>query len=272
MDGGILRAEGVSQCVVARPVAGRDKWATRFRTTRWPLVRLAAEGGEGAREAFAGLYYEYWKPLLSFVARWCGHEQAHELTQKFFVERLIVKGDLKRVTRKPGKLFRSWLCTAMLRFVWTEWRRQRSHPKVDPTVSVDSDDVGHVWKSQELDPERQLWRKRAMDMLAEVLERLRHEYCENAAAAGIADPGRRFEAVKRFLPGPETEEADYAETARALGMSREAVKQLVCQLRKRFGKLLHEKIREDRNSDDDDVAMVKRSLCQALELPPEPGQ
>jgi hypothetical protein len=99
---------------------------------------------------------------------------------------------------------------------------------------------------------------------------LRREYCRNAEAAGV-DASRRFDAVKVFLPGPYTEAADYSACAEALGLSADAVKQLVSRLRRRFGQLLHERIRQSVDGEAD-VAIAKLLLCQALETPSENHQ
>jgi serine/threonine protein kinase len=122
--------------------------------------------------------------------------------------------------------------------------------------------------SLELDRDPGWWRSRALGMLEEALARLRVDYVGDAGAPGGVERAQRFDAVKRFLSGSATDEADHSDTAHALGLSREDVHQLVCQLRKRLGTLLHHDIRG--TADDDDVAIVKRSLRRSLELPPDP--
>jgi hypothetical protein len=122
--------------------------------------------------------------------------------------------------------------------------------------------------SLELDRDPGWWRSRALGMLEEALARLRVDYVGDAGDPGGVERAQRFDAVKRFLSGSATDEADHSDTAHALGLSREDVHQLVCQLRKRLGTLLHHDIRG--TADDDDVAIVKRSLRRSLELPPDP--
>jgi hypothetical protein len=123
--------------------------------------------------------------------------------------------------------------------------------------------------SLELDREPGWWRSQALGMLDEALARLRRDYVDEAGAPGRVEREQRFDAVKRLLSGDATDDPDHTDTARALGLSREDVHRLVCQLRKRLGTLLHRDIGGTAD-DDDDVAMVKRSLRRSLELPPDP--
>ena len=67
-----------------------------------------------------------------------------------------------------------------------------------------------------------------------------------------------------FLPGPFTETANYSACAQVLGISADAVKQLVKRLRQRFGQLLHDQICQSVDGEPD-VAFAKLLLCQALE-------
>lgn len=240
----------------------------RCRTTRWSVVLAAAAGDEAARSAMAKLYRAYWQPVFSTIAKRRGAAAARELTQAFFVNRLVEGGDLRRVRRLPGQRFRGWLFAAVHSFLKSQWtfeRRQRRD--VRRTVALCSDDaVGAPAAYLAIarpDPEQQLQRARVLKLLSEVLGRLRREYCKSAGAAGV-DAERRFDAVKVFLPGPDSELADYRECAAALGSNPDAVKQLVRRLRGRFGQLLHDVIRQSVESEAD-VQVAKRLLCHALD-------
>jgi hypothetical protein len=232
-------------------------------------VLAAASGGGAAKSALDWLYRTYWRPLFSLIARAHGAEKAGELTQAFFVSRLVERNDLGRFERRAGHRFRGWLCISVHSFLANQRKfdqRQRRDVKKTVALSCDDDELpcppACVVSST---PEQQWRRNDALRLLSDVLQRLRREYCAHARAADVDGP-RRFEAVKRFLPGPETEEADYTACAEALGIDREAVRQLVCKLRKRFGALLEEQIRRSTDSEADAV-VAKRQLCEALELP-----
>jgi len=248
------------------------RWPGDFRTTCWSVVLTAATDGDAARAALGKLYRTYWYPVFSVIARRRGPEAARELTQAFFVNRLVDRGDLKRVQRRPGQRFRGWLFTALQSFLKNQWKFERQQRRdIRKTVALGCD--GDCASAQaaaltdaRFDPERQLQRARVLKLLSDVLGRLRRDYCRNGV-----DAARRFDAVKIFLPGPYSETADYSACAEALGLSADAVKQLVRRLRKRFGLLLHDRIRQSVDGEAD-VAIAKLLLCQALETPPESHQ
>jgi DNA-directed RNA polymerase specialized sigma24 family protein len=263
----------------ALPVSDDLLGAGRCRTTRWSLVLAAAAEGDAARSALGKLYRAYYRTVFSAIARRRGSLAANELTQDFFVKRLVDSGDLKRVQRRPGQRFRSWLLTAVHSFLNSQWTFERRQCRdVRRTLVLGTDGDDDVAQTAALlaarpDPEQQLQRARVLALLSDVLGRLRRDYCKSASAAGV-DAGRRFDAVKIYLPGPDTETADYSDCAAALGMTPDTVKQLVKRLRRRFGQLLLDDIRRSVESDAD-VSAAKRLLCQALEAPatpdPRPG-
>lgn len=270
----------ISDGARARPGAAEDQlWSGRCRTTRWSVVFAAASGGATARAALSRLYRAYWHPVFAVVAKARGRDAAAELTQAFFVTRLVDRGDLKRVSRRPGERFRGWLFTALRSFLKNQWQFERQQCRdVRRTVAFVSDAEGEergprvsAFADPQLDPEQQLGREEALKLLSSVLMRLRREYCVNASAAGV-NAESRFDAVKVFLPGPDAETADYREVAQRLGLGTDAVKQMVCRLRARFGDLLHDELAQ-RVTGDGDIATAKRLLCQALSSssPPRPA-
>jgi DNA-directed RNA polymerase specialized sigma24 family protein len=268
MDGGF--PDTVSwQADARRPEPLLESMALRFRTTRWSVVLAAGAGGDGARRAFDALYRLYFRPLCSVIARQRGVEHARELAQAFFVSRLLSHGDLRLVERSSGRRFRSWLCTALQSYLKNQWKYERRKCRDVRRTKLMGSDGDEIMSNASVgvgrNPEQQLRRADVLALLSHVIARLRREYCAHARAAGV-DAERRFERVKRYLPGPETEAADYADCANALGLTSGAVKQLVCQLRKRFGQLLYEEIRRCVDSEAE-VAAARASLCRALELP-----
>jgi DNA-directed RNA polymerase specialized sigma24 family protein len=251
---------------------GDDRRPGAFRTTCWSVVLAAAGDGEGARQALDKLYRFYWQPVFSFIAKRRGPAAARELTHDFFADRWAAHGDLKRVRRLPGRRFRGWLFLALRSFLKNQWKFERQQRRdVRKTVALgcgSNDGIPEAaLMDPRFDPERQLQRARVLKLLSDVLGRLRREYCKNAEVAGV-DAALRFDTLKIFLPGPYCETADYSGCAEALGLSADAVKQLVKRLRKRFGQLLHERIRQCVQGEAD-VAIAKLLLCQALERPAE---
>ena len=103
--------------------------ATReFTTTHWSVVLSAVDArAPGAPEALAQLCRTYWYPLYAFIRR-KGYDchDAEDLTQSFLV-RLTTSDFIQKADPERGR-FRSYLLTALNRFVVDEWRtanRQR---------------------------------------------------------------------------------------------------------------------------------------------------
>ncbi len=249
-------------------------WSTSCRTTRWSVVLAAATEGERARRALDALYRIYYRPVFAFIARRRGREAATVLAHDFIVDRMVEAHDLRLVQQRSGQRFRGWLFTALRHFLANRWKFERAQRRdvrlVDSWSGAEPSDAPNepVLLASGHDQERQLERARALALLTEVLERLRHEYCAHAATAGV-DGAARFDALKVFLPGPNAELADYTACAAQLGASADAVKQAVRRLRMRFADLLNQRLRQNVESDAE-VVLARRALCQALELPAPP--
>lgn len=307
MDAGTLERAGPSAGDRARHgslPADDMTWPMRCTHTRWSVVLAAGAGGDSARAALGKLYRAYWYPVFAYIAVRRGRDAARELTQDFFVDRLVGSQDLKRVRRTPGGLFRSWLFKAVESFLKNQWKFERQQCRdVRKTVTLCADDdVARPSSLAELrdaagraahpdqpdsdtanpkrlrrakicslgdlprDPEQQLTREGAYGLLADVLGRLRRDYCKHAADAGV-DGEQRFDAVKAFLPGRDTESPHFKIPAEALDMNPEAVKQLVDRLKRRFTDLLDEELRLNVVDSETDLETARRLLVEALEAP-----
>lgn len=245
------------------------EWGVRFRTTRWSVIVAAASDGDRAQAALDKLYRTYFYPLLALAARRRGREAARELTQAFFVKRLLEMNDLRKVERRAGQYFRGWLTSALRSFLANHSKFERQQCRdVTKTVALGHDDDEHAIPTSSLvargaDPEKLSQRAQALTLLAEVMQRLKREYSAHARAAGV-DAERRFELAKRvFLPGPDGEELGLSDCARELGMSADATKQLLARLRRRYGELLNEAL----VTSHADLATAQRWLREALETP-----
>jgi hypothetical protein len=241
----------------------------RCRTTRWSIVFAAAAGGESASAALGQLFRSYWGLVFAKIARGRAPHAAQELTQEFFVKRLVDGQDLKRVKRQDGKRFRGWLSTAVESFLNNRWdfdHQQCRDVRKTVALSFDGEDGARAaWFAPQRDPEQELRRARAFALLTQVLGRLRREYCAKAAAAGV-DAERRFEVLKVFLPGPDTEVAHFRAAADALGLEPGTVRQVVQRMKGRFAELLDEELLQHVDAETD-LATARRLLLQALEAP-----
>jgi RNA polymerase sigma factor (sigma-70 family) len=211
----------------------------QFVTTRWSVV-LAAGRGETpeAQEALAVLCRNYWYPVYAFVRR-KGHSphDAEDLTQEFFA-RLLEKHYLAGIKREGGR-FRSFLLTALNRFLANEWDRVRALKRGggQQAVPIDRDSAEsryQVEPAHELTPEKLYERQWAQALLDQVLARLRAEYGQDGKAALFDQLSRSLSLPRGALP--------YAELAGQLGTTEAAVKMAVQRLRARYRELLRAEI------------------------------
>lgn len=210
-----------------------------FATTHWSVVLAAADHDDaGARESLARLCQVYWFPLYAYVRR-RGHsaEDAQDLTQEFFA-RLLEKNWVAAADRSKGR-FRTFLLTAMKRFLADEWDRQQAQKRGGGVVFVplplDNAEARYLEEPADpATPERIFERRWVLTLLDEVLTRLRVEYDE-------AGKGELFTALHSCLVG-ERASQPYADLADRLGISEGAVKSAVHRLRQRYRQILRSEI------------------------------
>ena len=100
-----------------------------FATTHWSVVLSAADSDtHHARDALARLCQSYWYPLYTYVRRrgYAAHD-AQDLTQAFFL-RLMERRWVANADRERGR-FRTFLLTALQRFLADEWDRGRAQKR-----------------------------------------------------------------------------------------------------------------------------------------------
>jgi len=225
-----------SSTASAQGEAGRG---SVFVTTHWSMVLSAGENdGTRSQNALAQLCQTYWYPLYAY-ARGRGHsrEDAQDLTQEFFA-RLLAHDWVGKADRAKGR-FRSFLLTAMKRFMADEWDKARAQKRGGGArlLPLPFDAAETRWSREpadQLTPEESFERRWVMTLLEEVLKRLRREY-EEEGNAGL------FSEINPCLVG-ERASLPYAELARKLGSSESGVKSAVHRLRRRYRKLLRDEI------------------------------
>jgi RNA polymerase sigma factor (sigma-70 family) len=240
------------------PEGGRDRGA--FLTTHWSAV-LSAQRSDSTRaqSALASLCQTYWYPLYAYVRR-RGYPppDAQDLTQEFFA-RLLEQRWLLRADPQRGH-FRTFLLTALSRFLANEWDRARARKRGGgvPLLALEFDTAETRYGLEPADPRtpEQIFERRwALALLDKVLERLRQE----SRAEG---KGGLYESLRPCLVG-ERQGQPYAVLARQLGMSEGAVKVAVHRLRQRYRQLLREEVAST-VANPKDVEEEMRHLFTAL--------
>jgi RNA polymerase sigma-70 factor (ECF subfamily) len=206
----------------------------RFETTRWSLVLRAGQG----TEALETLCARYWYPLYAFVRR-AGHAEhdAQDLTQAFFA-RLLEKRWLQDADPQRGR-FRTFLLTALKRFLANEWDRERTLKRGGAAAVVAFDALEAETKFQReqpslLDDHLQFDRRWALTLLEQTLRRLEAEWRDAGRAA-------EFESLRGCLTS-ERGSFDGRQAAAALNLNEGALRVAVHRLRKRFREIFREEI------------------------------
>jgi len=210
-----------------------------FVTTHWSVVLTAGRSDTTrAHEALSRLCETYWYPLYAYVRR-RGHspEDAQDLTQEFFA-RLLAGNWVGDADRAKGR-FRTFLLTALHRFLANEWDRARAQKRGGGAVSVPLDTAVAESRfgadtSSALAPDRLYDRQWAMTLLDRTLARLEAEHQRSGKATEFAILSPALTAERGDIP--------YATMARQLGLSEAATRMAVHRLRKRFRELFREEI------------------------------
>ena len=158
----------------------------------------------------------YWYPLYAYARR-RGHgpEDAQDLTQEFFA-RLLAKHWIASADREKGR-FRTFLLTAMSRFLANEWHRAGAQKRGGHAAHLPLD-AGTAESRYEADvaltltPDRLYDRQWAMTLLDRALTRLRTEQ-ERAGKA------REYAALSPFLTA-ERGSIPYGQAAAQLGVNK----------------------------------------------------
>ena len=210
-----------------------------FATTRWSVVLLAAEGGEGdaVRRSLEALCRSYWYPIYAYIRR-SGHgpEDAQDLTQAFFAfaleKQLLAKADPAR-----GR-FRSFLLGIVRNFLGNEWQKQRAAKRGSgvPIISLDlalAEQRFSIEPPMLEDPESLYERAWAVSAIELALQRLTEEQARAGKSA-------LFEKLRPALSGAPT--ATSAELAAEMASTEGAVRIALHRLRQRFRELLRASI------------------------------
>jgi len=182
----------------------------------------------------------YWQPLYAYVRR-RGHgvEDAQDLTQAFFA-RLLARQWLAAAEQGKGR-FRTFLLTAMERFLANEWDKaqalKRGGGRKNVPIQLDTAETRYGIDPQDTRTPEQLFEYQwAVTLLDEVLKRLEADYRKRGQHV-------LFAALKPCLVG-EGSAQPYAELATKLGMGEAALKVAVHRLRHRYRELLRAEIAE----------------------------
>jgi DNA-directed RNA polymerase specialized sigma24 family protein len=231
-----------------------------FVTTHWSVVLTAGRSDTPrAQAAVEKLCQTYWYPLYAYVRR-RGYsvEDAQDSTQEFF-SRLLAGNWVGEAERTKGR-FRTFLLTALNRFLANEWDRARAKKRGGGVVPVPLDTAMAESRycadtKNALAADRLYDRQWAMTLLERTLSHLEAEHQRLGKSAEFAVFSPALTAERGDIP--------YAAMAAQLGLSEPAARMAVHRLRKRFREVFREQIAQT-VTDPDEVEEEIRYLLAAL--------
>ncbi len=212
-----------------------------------------------SKAALEKLCQTYWYPLYAYARRrGQSVEDAQDSTQEFFA-RLLAGHWVEDADRTKGR-FRTFLLTALNRFLANEWDRARAKKRGGDAVLVPLDTA--VAESRycadvesALAADRLYDRQWAMTLLERAMGRLEAEQHRLGKAAEFAVLSPALTAERGEIP--------YAAMAAQLGHQETAVRMAVHRLRKRFREVFREEISQT-VADPGEVEEEIRYLLAAL--------
>lgn len=216
---------------------------TSFASTRWTVVRQAADSqtaSQHALSALSELCQIYWRPVYVFLR---GHGipqyDAEDLTQGFFAD-LIESRAYARADPTKGR-FRSFLLGTLKHFVAHARDRDHAQKRGGASVAVQLDEAAiaeaetFASRSSQGSAEGIFDREWAASLARQALDRLGQEY-------ELGGKGALFEALKSRLSAGESTAIPYEELAIRLGRTAAHLRVDVTRLRARYRAILREEV------------------------------
>ncbi len=242
------------------PPSAEQSGSAEFPSTRWSvLARLDASQTKVAAEALETLCRAYHYPIYAFLRR-SGHgpEDAEDWTQSFFA--YLIERRLAAKAEPEKGHFRSFLLGSLKNFVSTERRKQAAQKRGGGKSAVSLDELTDEERyaqepADQHTPESLFELSWSRQVLVRALGSLEREFQKRGQE-------KVFALLKPCL-SREDDALSYAEIARALGKSEDAIKTAMLRLRQQFQQCLRATLLETVGSSED-VDRELLHLRQAL--------
>lgn len=195
------------------------------------------------------LYTRYWKPLYAYLrGRGFSNEEAKDLVQGFFTDKVLGKELFKRADRTKGKL-RNFLLTAVKNYAMTKQRGRKPHRGLDHDMDK---------PVRTGDPETEFNRAWADQLLQRVLKELKQE-CDRKGK------DIHWKLFRQWLvePDVEPENRRLADISASFGVTNAAqAYNMIANIKERFRFILRNHLRPLVDSD----AEVEKEIGSFLNL------
>lgn len=202
-------------------------------TTRWTLVRRAAESTPQGRRALAELLEIYAPPLRAQLARWHVAGADHDDLWQEFVARLMEGEWLRRADAGSGS-FRAFLGTALQRYASNRVREVTAGKRGGSGSTYVQHEELEALATEDAGPDDQFHREWAQLVLQRATAALRREVRARGKDA-------LFQALEPFL-AEDAQREDYVTLGARLGSTPNAVAVAVHRLRARLRELLRREV------------------------------
>jgi RNA polymerase sigma-70 factor (ECF subfamily) len=178
----------------------------RFPTTHWSLIgRASTKDPAIKRRALGDLLSRYMPAIKAYltVKRHIDSDQVDDLFQGFVSSKILEQDLIARADRQKGK-FRTWLLTALDRYVISEWRHQSAAKRGGrglESVHAPRNQGIAAASARASDAFDLAW---ARELLAEVLRRMQAE-CEESGSPhiwGVFESRILAPTLEGALPSP----------------------------------------------------------------------
>lgn len=247
-------------------IRGMGDGESRFLPTHWSWIDAAKTNNA----IIGNLIRTYWRPVYRFLRRHgYGNEAAKDLTQGFFCDIVLEGGLVADAKRELGK-FRTFLLTALQRYVASEMRRLMSK-KARPKGGIASLDVDAL-ENQPMPeaaetPEQAYQYQWAADLLGQVIAEVRKEYCGTGRTAHWEMFSRKI--LLPILEGTDSPKvAELCEELRT-GQNEKQAGHLIMTVKRRFRTVLRRTVRKHVGSDaevEEEVKEIFRILSRRAQI------
>jgi DNA-directed RNA polymerase specialized sigma24 family protein len=234
-----------------------------FLSTQWTQLLTPRDDDDGRRALLDDLIQKYWKPIYCCLRR-KGHdnETAKDLVQGFFLEIVFGRDLVAHADRTRGR-FRTFLLTALDRYVTDVHRFQTARKRMPAggLEALDTADAENAFAATDgATPDAAFEYAWAESLIGQALRDLEADYVEGGKSAHW----RLFQArvVRPILDG--TPPPSLPEIMAPLGIEDEQqASNMIATAKRRFQSILRRQVRQSVDSDDEvdaEIADLMRVL------------
>lgn len=238
-----------------------------FRSTHWTEIFRARTQDVGRQRATMDeLLARYWKPVYCYLRRKGNdNETAKDLTQGFFHEVVLGRDLVQKADQSKGR-FRSFLLTALDRYVRDQHRMKVAEKRMPEAGIIPLDKLGPANVPEpvkEAGPEDAFHYAWAFRLLDDVLGQLKTEYVGSGKEAHL----EVFRARFIFPIIKHTEPTPFSDLCDRFGANEKEIYNMLGSVKRRFQKILRDQIRQPVGLGEDvDEKEVDREIDDLVKI------